>query len=119
MTPKVVLVGDDDFPVMSFLSSTGDTDLTVLTLALEERESLLDVLRNFEMLLSGEAGDFFMAFSSVCGLRGNLTVAGFAGLCCMMDLPGEEEDIPLGIDDLGGGGGGGIPASNENPELFL
>ena len=67
-------------------------------------------------------GDFFdglLISDSV--FNGSLKVAGFAGLVLTGDwyklllivniLLGDEEGIPLGIDDLGGGGGGGIPAS--------
>ena len=59
----------------------GDTDVTVFTLAFEERESLLEVFRSLEMLM-GEAmdGDFFTGLVSDSVFKGSLNVAGFAGL---------------------------------------
>ena len=99
----------------------GDTDFTVFTLALDERESLLEVLRSFELLMGDDVfGDFFAGLVSVSVLKGSLNVAGFAGLVLpdwpkeislVKFLPADEEGNPFGIDDLGGGGGGGIPTS--------
>ena len=110
LTPKAVLLGE---------SFTGDTDFTVFTLALEESESLLDVLLNFELFIGEETfGDFFAGLVSDSVFSGSLKVAGFAGLVkglteillVKLRVFGEA-GIPLGIDDLGGGGGGGIPIS--------
>ena len=64
LTPKAVLFGAETS--FSFLSSTGDTDFTVFTLALDESESLLDVLRSFELLIGEELlGDFFTGLVSI------------------------------------------------------
>ena len=78
-TPKVVLLNAEE-SCLPF-SSMGDTDLTVFTLAFEERESLLEVFRSLEMLM-GDAidGDFFTGLVSDSVFRGSLKVAGFAGL---------------------------------------
>ena len=95
----------------------------MFTLALDERESLLEVLLSFELFIGEEMlGDFFDGvLDSDSVFKGSLNVAGFAGLVIaggwwkLLLLPnillGDEEGIPFGMDDLGGGGGGGIPAS--------